>query len=1449
METLKELREYGESLGLRDGDLVKFIETQQAKQREDRHLEREREKEMQEWEIEKVRLDHELEMRRLENTKEIELEKQKEEKGKKNPTHVPKLPHFDENTDDMDSYLSRFERYATSQNWDKCIWATHLSALLKGKALDVYALLPPEQALNFEALKTSLLKRFNMTEDGFKHKFRSCRPESGETFEQYSVRLGGYFSRWIDMSEIPKTYEGLYDLMLRDQFLHVCNNEVMLFLKERVPKSIDDMTKYADQFKEARRVNITTLTHQVQKGKSNTSSHKPNISKSQDSVKVSDKGSSNNNNQAGRSSGYTRKCFKCSKTDHIISNCPLLKNKAGNVESTSGHETDTHNGKIKNSGKNKPVCSNVMSLSSSTMITTQVSNLTLPSDSTKIRMPVEKGELGNHEVTVLRDTGCNGAVVRRCLVSKDDFLDEYQTCALADGSSIEVPVAVVKVVSPYYEGELKAWCLEDPLYDVIIGNIEGAREPFKPDLSYRVSVVTRQQAKAKEKPYPKLKVPDTLDHVSTEDIKQAQQSDQSLSKIRQYVKEGKMFKKPNGTTVSYKVKKTLLYRQFQSPNVEKGKTFCQLVVPVAFRGNVMKLAHESLMAGHLATRRTVSRILTEFYWPGVEADTKRYCRSCDICQKTVPKGKQVKAPLGKMPIIDVPFRRVAVDLVGPLVPITDKGNRYILTIVDYATRYPEAVALPSIETERVAEALIEVFCRVGFPREMLTDMGTQFTSDLMSEVSRLISLRQLTTTPYHAMCNGLVERFNGTMKMMLKRLCAERPRDWDKYLGPALFAYREVPQESIAFSPFELMYGWPVRGPMTILKELWTKEISDPEVRSTYEYVINLRERLESTCELVKQNLQKASKKQARIYNRRSRSRKLKVGQKVLVLLPTKANKLLMHWKGPFTVVEKVTDLDYRIDMEGKIKMFHLNMLKLYVERESTSTEVDQSNDKVNTIAAVSVIDFETEDIVDCNDYEGELIESPVSKSIETTQDVHINESLEDEQRSKVQCLLDKYSNVLSDIPGKTNVLEHDIKLTCDEPIRVKPYPIPYAMIETVNKELDNMIDLDVIEKSDSPYSSPFLIVKKKDQSNRFVIDFRKINSYTVFDAETMGNIDEMFAKLSGYKFISKLDLTKGYWQIGLADGAKEKTAFQTPRGLFHFKVLPFGLVNSGASFVRCMRKVLEGLENVDNFVDDIILYTMTFDHHLEVLGNVLERLAIANLTAKPSKCHIGYHSLEVLGHIVGSDRLSPNPDKIEVIKNASRPKTKKQVRSFLGLAEFYRKFVKDFSRIASPLTDLTKKGCPNQVRWEECHENAFSTLKNALIQAPVLKIPNFSQIFILQTDACDTGIGSILLQEEDNTRMPICYASKKLKASERNYSTIEKECLAIVWAINKFHRYLYGKEFILETDHQPLAYLQRSKIANARLMRWSLLLQQYRFRIVAIRGKDNVGADYMSRM
>ena len=237
-----------------------------------------------------------------------------------------------------------------------------------------------------------------------------------------------------------------------------------------------------------------------------------------------------------------------------------------------------------------------------------------------------------------------------------------------------------------------------------------------------------------------------------------------------------------------------------------------------------------------------------------------------------------RVPLGTMPLIETPFQRIAIDIVGPIKPVTSSGHRYILTMVDYATRYPEAVPLRSIETTRVAEAMVHIFSRAGVPREVLTDQGAQFASDLMREVSRLLSLKQITTTPYNPACNGLVERFNGTLKQMLKRMCTDRPQDWDRFINPLLFAYRETPQGSLGFSPFELLYGRTVRGPMTILKELWTGDVEVSEVRTTYQFVVDLRQRLEQTCKLARDELKKSSAKAKVYYNRKARARKFNVG-------------------------------------------------------------------------------------------------------------------------------------------------------------------------------------------------------------------------------------------------------------------------------------------------------------------------------------------------------------------------------------------------------------------------------------------------------------------------------------------------------------------------------------------------------------------------------------------
>jgi len=400
---------------------------------------------------------------------------------------------------------------------------------------------------------------------------------------------------------------------------------------------------------------------------------------------------------------------------------------------------------------------------------------------------------------------------------------------------------MIEVNTPFLKGQVRAVCMRKPLYDLIIGNVPGVSDVSEAECH---AVITRQQAKLQMSVTKPLIVSETVDiNVQKDESISLQNADESLSSIRQKAQESSSISDVHVKDGNFKVRRNILYRKAIPKNDSE---HWQLVVPEKLRENVMKLAHENILSGHLGIQKTYDRVCSQFWWPGMHGSVVRFVRSCDICQRSVPRGRVTKVPLGKMPVIDIPFQRVAVDLIGPFSPASSQGNRFVLTLVDYATRYPEAVPLKNAETETVAEALVNIFSRVGVPMEVLSNQGTQFLSRVMKEVSRILSFKQLVTTPYHPMCNGLVEKFNGTLKSMIVKMSRERPKDWDRYVTP-LFAYREVPQESLGFSPFELLYGRSVRGPMQILKELWTKEELDPEVKTTYEYVVDLRNRLQDT--------------------------------------------------------------------------------------------------------------------------------------------------------------------------------------------------------------------------------------------------------------------------------------------------------------------------------------------------------------------------------------------------------------------------------------------------------------------------------------------------------------------------------------------------------------------------------------------------------------------------
>ena len=895
-------------------------------------------------------------------------------------------------------------------------------------------------------------------------------------------------------------------------------------------------------------------------------------------------------------------------------------------------------------------------------------------------------------------------------------------------------------------------------------------------------------------------------NISAEEMKHLQESDPTLEEVRKTVET-----KESTVGVGLFKKNGLLYRRWLPKNRDGEMYVEQLVLPQKCRETVMKLAHSIPLAGHLGKNKTTNRVLQRFYWPTLFRDIAEYCRSCSACQLATGR-KPPKFPLIPRPIITEPFSRIAMDIVGPL-PLSRRGNRYILVVCDYATWYPEAVALKTIDAETIAEELVTLFSRVGIPQEILTDQGANFTSHLLTELYKMLRVRPIRTTPYHPQTDGLVERFNQTLKHMLRKSVGKGgkcAKDWDTLLPYLLFAYREVPQSSTGFSPFELLYGHAVRGPLDLLGEVWQESTKvDTNVIS---HVLAIRERLDATMKLVEQNLSSVQRRQKEWYDQKARQREFLPDDQVLILLPTSQNKLMAKWQGPYRVVKKIGKVNYLIDLHDRqkqMRIYHVNLLKKW--------ETPVSDCYYTTEVSVE------EDEEEGQDWRATRKGEP-----------KLGEQLTMQQKQDLQGLMAEFVDVLQETPGRTDLTEHSIYTGEARPVRLPPYRIPHAYREAVQKEIKEMLKSGIIEPSHSEWSSPIVVVPKKDGSIRMCVDFRRLNSVSPVDPYPMPRTDELIDRLGQAKYISTLDLAKGYWQVPVREEDKPKTAFSTPNGLFQFRVMPFGLSGAPATFQRMMDRVIQGLDDCSGaYIDDIIVYSESWTDHLKHLRQVLIRLRESHLTAKPVKCQLGMRECSYLGHIVGNGQVKPDSGKLQAVQEFPVPTTKKQVRGFLGLTGYYRKFIANYSSIAAPLTDMIKKQSPDRVQWTNDCRTAFETLKAKLCKTPVLANPDFSKQFILQTDASNRGVGAVLSQlDSKGCDRPVAYFSRKLLPREQRYSTVEQECLAIKLGVEAFKVYLIGRHFIVQTDHRSLKWLNRLKENNSRLTRWSLALQPFSFTV-----------------
>ncbi|CAK9796615.1 Retrovirus-related Pol polyprotein from transposon 17.6 [Anthophora quadrimaculata] len=436
---------------------------------------------------------------------------------------------------------------------------------------------------------------------------------------------------------------------------------------------------------------------------------------------------------------------------------------------------------------------------------------------------------------------------------------------------------------------------------------------------------------------------------------------------------------------------------------------------------------------------------------------------------------------------------------------------------------------------------------------------------------------------------------------------------------------------------------------------------------------------------------------------------------------------------------------------------------------------------------------------------------------------------------------------------GKTDAITHKIPTTNDTPINVKQYRCPPIHKEEINKQMKELLDSDIVRPSKSPYNSPLWIVPKKPDEDgnkrwRMVIDYRALNEKSIADAYSLPSILEILDQLGSAKYFSVFDLASGFHQIGLEAADAEKTAFSTPYGHYEFARMPFGLKNAPATFQRLMDSVLSGLQGNELFVylDDIVIYASSLSEHKYKFNKLAERLRRANLKLQSSKCGFLHHEVAYLGHVIGETGVRSAPEKVAAVKKFPTPKNTKNIREFLGLAGYYRRFIDKFSQISKPLESLLRKDV--KFIWEKDQQRAFDTLRTALCSEPLLQYPDFQKQFNITTDASGYALGAVLSQGEIASDKPIAYASRLLQGAEINYSTIEKECLAIIYAVQHFRPYIYGRRFNLITDHRPLVWMNSVKDPTSRPLRWRLKLTEYDYKIIYKAGKQNTNADALSR-
>ncbi|KAL3992385.1 DnaJ-like proiein [Sarotherodon galilaeus] len=1359
------------------------------------------------------------------------------------------VPTFRET--EVDTYFAAFERIAGALQWPSDIWPLLLQCKLSGKAQEVVAALSLKDSLDYSCVKTAVLQAYELVPEAYRQRFRQQKKLPTQTYVEFAREKGILFDKWCVASK-ASDYDALRELVLLEDFKKCIPERIVLYLNEQKVTSLASAAVLADEF---------VLTHKA----SFTGSEKPRVSTVQPPHTAKVSGSREN-----------RECFYCHKTGHVIADCLALKRKTSNAQQPKGVgfvKAEARNEVPGCGGKVPDPCFEPFIFDGSVSLTDNPSEL--------------------KPVRILRDTGGSQTVI---LSSVLPFSTESECGFNSVLRGIEMgyaprPVHRVIIKSKLVTGFFPvAVCPALPIEGVamLLGNdiagglvlprLEVLDNPLNQKTSdvsmhpglYPACAITRAQARkdtdvdlsdsvlmssfSEENDVPtnrnnvlsppdsvKPEEPDPFPKVSSlpltrDQLSAAQLADETLQSCFKRTVSAEQVKKEQQ---AYFVEHDVLMRQWSPPGAEGAEwsKVKQIVVPSVYRQKILALAHESQWSGHLGITKTYQLLLKHFFWPGMKRDVSKFCRSCHVCQ-IAGKPNQVipPAPLCPIPVVDQPFDHVIVDC------------QYLLTIMCAATRFPEAVPLHKVTAKSVVKALTTFFSVFGLPKVIQTDQGSNFQSRLFKQVASTLGVKHIVSSAYHPESQGALERWHQTLKAMLRKYCLKSEKSWDEGVPFVLFAARDAVQESLGFSPSELVFGHRPRGPLKALKEAFLSPHGVSKVNVS-RYVKHFRERLNQANALAKQHLAISQGKMKRHYDKASVKRTFQVGDQVLVLLPVPGSALSARYSGPFKVCEKRGETDYAIctpDRRHKTRVCHINMLKLYHPRSTP-----EPAGVCAPIVASSHLEKGGVDEVDGLKLSYPTCSRPRLSNSEMLKALpSLLEHLSLEQQEDITVLIDEYTCLFGDVPTRTTVLEHDIDVQGAKPIKQHPYRASPHKRLLMRQEADYLLQNGLAKPSQSPWSSPCIVESKPDGSPCFITDFRKVNSVTVADSHPLPRIEDCVDSIGTAQYVTKLDLLKGYWQVPLTERASNISAFVTPDDFLQYTVMAFGMCNAPATFQRLVNKVLRGLSNCSAYLDDLVIYTETWQDHLETLRQVFHRLAQATLTLNLAKCEFAKATVTYLGREVGRGQVRPIDAKVAVITEFPTPTTRRELRRFLGMVGYYRNFCKNFSSVVKPLTDLLSPKV--EFIWSSECQDAFESAKALLCHTPVLAAPDLTRPFKLEVDASAVGAGAVLLQEDlQGLDHPVCYFSRKFNKNQLNYSTIEKETLALLLALQHFHVYLGSSmlPLVVYTDHNPLVFLARMFNHNQRLMRWALLLQEYNLSIHHKKGSENVLADGLSRL